>query len=786
MTDENKIQPFEPQLPATEDRRIELLRGYPKPEENEEGAYLRTYWRILRNRRWTVLSAVAVVLTLVTIYTVRQKPVYQASSLLEIEQENPNVVTLQQIFQISGVSEDYLNTQFKILKSDSLARQVIQKLHLDLAKAFHPAPRHWFWESTKQEAPVDPAVLTSPAHEQAILRSFGSGLEVTPVPQSRLVTVSFNSPDPKLAAAIVNTLVSCYVEQNFEAHWKASQQASTWLSQQLDSLKIKLEKSEDNLQAYAQANGLLFLEDSGGQNEDIVNQRLRQLQDELTQAQADLYQKESLDHLVQAGDYAALPGVFDSQTMQQLTVQLAGLEQEQAKLAPNFKPSYPKMQEIQSQIDRIQKFLEQQRRQAARHIQDEYVAAQRRVALVQAAFGQQQKQANDVAEKSVEYNILKREADSDKQLYDGLLQHLKEAGVSAGLKASNIRVVDAAVPPIAPMNRRLLFNLAVGLFVGLIGGISLAFLLEHMDDTVKTPDDIEAFLRAPALALIPTGRGPNLGKMAFRKAEPEPFPALQGLSLREPPQKTSPNGHGAPNGNGWLRVDSPAFFSSPLAEAFRNLRTSVLLSTAVRPPQSLVFVSAEPAEGKTTTCGNLAISLAQLGKRVLVVDADMRRPAIHEFFHLSKSVGLVNYLAGEPDWRALVQPSGLARLDCLVCGPVPPNPSELIFSTPMRGLIQGASAEYDLVLLDAPPLLDVADGRILSTIVEGTIMVVKGSATPREMVRRAEIYISEVGGHLIGVVLNDVNLRRDGYHYYSGYKYYSYDLTDRSSRKSDA
>ncbi|HEV2386521.1 MAG TPA: polysaccharide biosynthesis tyrosine autokinase [Candidatus Acidoferrales bacterium] len=763
MAEINKIEPFEPQLPGADDRRIELLHGYPAPEESEQGAYLRAYWRILRSRRWTVLSAVFVILTLATIYTVREKPVFEARSTLEIEQENPDIITVQQLFQLQGVTNDYLRTQYKILDSDSLARDVIGKLHLDQAKEFNPPKRAWPWETPSASAAADPNLPADAAHEQGVLKSFEAHLSVNPVLQSRLVSVSFDSEDPKLAASVVNTLVASYVQQNLQAHWDATQQASGWLSQQLDGLKIKLESSEDNLQQYAQANGLLFLESSQGQNENIVNQRLRELQDELTQAQADLYQKESLYHLVQAGDYAALPGVFDNKMMQDLTVKLAGLEQEKAQLAPNFNARYPKMEEIQSQIDRIQDFLKRQQQQAARHIQDEYLAAQRRVALVGEAFAQQQKQANVVAEKSVEYNILKREVDTNKQLYEGLLQRLKEAGVSAGLKASNIRVVDPAVPPVKPVKPRIALNLALGLLAGLICGMSLAFLQEHTDNTLKTPDDIEHFLRMPVLAMIPSGRASNHKQNGQRKSLAASLPAGNGAGKPDLVKKES--------GDGWLRMDSELLEHSPLSEAFRNLRTSVLLSTASRPPQSLVVVSAEPSEGKTTVCSNLAISLAQLGKRVLVVDGDMRRPTIHEVFHVAKSAGLVNYLTGESDWPSLVQAAGIDGLDCLVCGPVPPNPSELLFSLRMRTLIAEATSAYDLVLIDAPPLLNVADGRILSSMAEGTIMVVRGSTTPRELVRRAGIYISEVGGRLIGVVLNDVDLRRDGY-YYSRYDYY--------------
>jgi polysaccharide biosynthesis transport protein len=776
VAEDDKIQMFEPGPLGPEQRRAQLLKSYPA-EEIEEEPDLRAYWRILLKRRWTVLSVLFVTFTVALIATVREKPVYRAEAMLEIEQENPNIVTVKEIFQLSSVSEKYLNTQYKILQSDSLAQAVVKKLHLDQVKEFNPPKRGWPWEMKKQDATADPERPTDAAHEQAVLAAFKARVNITPVPQSRLVTVSFDSQNPKLAAKVVNTLVGSYIQQNLEAHWQASQQASSWLSQQLDGLKIKLEKSEDNLQRYAQANGLLFLESSQGQNENIVNQRLRQLQDELTQVQADLYQKESLYRLAQAGDYGALPGVFDNKMMQDLTVKLAGLEQEKAQLAPNFNPSYPKMKEIQSQIDRIQSFLNQQQQQAARHIQDEYLAAQRRVALVGQAFAQQKKQANVVAGKSVEYNILKREVDSNKQLYEGLLQRLKEAGVSAGLKASNIRVVDPAVPPVSPVKPRIFLNLAVGLFVGLVCGVSMAFLQEHMDNTLKTSDDIENFLRVPALAMIPSSRSAYNQKNGRRGPLPQALMNAVGVSMPLALRKGSQNG--------WLRVDSESLQHSPLAEAFRSLRTSVLLSTAARPPRSLAFVSAEPAEGKTTICGNLAITLAQLGKRVLVIDADMRRPCIHKLFHVQDSAGLVNYLTGNDEWRALVQPSGLNGLDCLVCGPVPPNPSELLSSERMQTLIGEATADYNFVFLDSPPLLNVADGRILSTMVEGAILVVRGGTTPREIVRRAEIYISEVGGRLIGVVLNDVDLRRDGY-YYSRYDYYYSSRAEGGDRKPDS
>jgi capsular exopolysaccharide synthesis family protein len=495
-----------------------------------------------------------------------------------------------------------------------------------------------------------------------------------------------------------------------------------------------------------------------------VDQRLRQLQDEMTKAQADRYTKESLYRLAEGGEYSSLPGVVDNKLMQDLTVRLADLQREKAALTPAFTSDYPKMKQIQSQMDDIEKTLNQERKRAAQRIIDDYLAAVRREALVRGAFEQQRRQANVVAARVVQYNILKREVDTNKQLYEGLLQRLKEAGVSAGINASNIRIVDAAVPPTRPVRPRPFVNLALALLLGLGGGVGMAFLLEHLDNTLKTPDDVELLLRVPALALIPARESLNHKNMV-----------VYGLAEL---------GSSLPNGNGkllprekvaaksWIRIDGNGTQHSALSEAFRSLRTSVLLSTADRPPRSLTFVSAEPGEGKTTIASNLAISLAQLGKRILLIDGDMRRPCVHKLFDIGDHfAGLVNYLTGREAWRELVRPTGTEGLDCLVCGPVPPNPSELLSSDGMQTLIREALGEYQFVLVDAPPLLNVADGRILTTMVEGVILVVKGGFTPRELVQRAQFYVRDVGAHLIGVVLNDVDLRHEGYSYYhySGY-----------------
>lgn len=722
--------------------------GYVR-EGNAEN--LRAYLGVASRRRWTILFALLAIFLFVLAVTLKEKPLYEAKTLVEVEQEDPNIATVQNLFQVENTSDDYLETQYKILQSDSLAQDVVKKLRLDQTSEFNPGKAISAIRDGKRVA----VLPTDSGHEQKVLQRFEERLNVMPIQRSRLVRVTFDAYEPQLAAKVLNTLTDSYIEQNFQNHWEATQRASTWLTGQIGELKTKLEASEDALQQYAQANDLLYLENNTGTTENIVDERLRQLQDELTQAQADRFAKESLYKLALGNDDRSLPGVFDNKMTQDLTSQLGDLERQQAALAAAFKPGYPQMKALQNEIDRTKQLLTQGRDQAIRHIANEYFAAVHREALVRAAFEGQQKEAAVIAEKSVQYNILKRDADINKQLYEGFLQRLKEAEVSAGLNASNIRVVDSAAPPTSAVKPRVAMNLALGLLLGLGTGVTLAFLKEHLDNTLKSPDDLEHFLRTPALAAIP--RSLLRKKNGQKRVLPEPTFTAQALGGTSVSRTKS--------GNGQVLIDTRLMVQSELCEAFRGLRTSVLLSSARRPPRSLAFVSADSEEGKTTVCSNLGISLAQIGKRVLIIDADMRRPSIHEFFNLGNSAGLANYLTSGESWRKFIQPTRERGLECLVSGPEPANPSEILLPDRMQALLCEAMMDYSFVLVDTPPLLNATDGRILATIVEGTVMVVKGGATPREVVQRTLASLSDAGASLIGAVLNDFDARRASSHY---------------------
>ena len=753
MDPETKISLYDTTPAAIAKRRTPAVPSF-EADEADKVPDLLEYGRVIKKRRATILTIAFVVFTIGLFATLKEKPVYRARVLVEIQKENPDIPTLQELFQVESISDTYLETQYRILKSENLARRVIADLKLDRLTEFYQ-PASW-WIRPKQEASLSPAVdaggNVSPEAviDNEVLKKFQDRLDVEPLKRSRLVEVSFESNDRNLAAQVVNTLAATYIQQNLEARWQASQKASEWLSQQLLGMKSKLEKSEDDLQQYARDNGLLFLETDKGTSENIVTQRLRQLQEELTKSQADRYEKESLYLLVQQGDFASLPGVFNNKLMQDLTEKLAELERERSRLSSIFNPDYPQVKEIQSQIDESQATLSGERERAAKAITNDYRAAVGRENMLQQAFKDQQREADLIAEKSVQYNILKREADTNKQLYVGLLEKLKETGVSTSMKATNIRVIDPAYPPKKPDSPRIPLNLSLALLLGLSLGIGAAFLQEHLDNSFKTAGEIERFLQLPALASVPAIESSTNGNGHGLYARARHLANDKHRSTSIVPS--------------WNRIEGNGQ-NTPLAEAFHELRTSVLLSTAKHPPRTLLVTSAKGGEGKTTVAANLAVSLAQLGEKVLLIDADLRRPSLHKFFGVANTSGLVNFLTGSPDWRSLLSQAAPIGLFVLPSGPVPPNPADLLSSEYMPVLIREATKEYKFVVLDSPPLLNLADSRVLATLVDGVILVVGGGITPRELVHRAYASAVDAGSHVLGATINFADAKSDYYSY---------------------
>lgn len=743
--------------------RAARLRPEPRRTlELEPTPTLVAYWRVLRKRRWTVLTLVLVVASVVAVGTLKQRPVYQARALVEIEKENPNVLSLKELFELDTVSDTYLETQYRVLGSDELARRVIRALDLEAREEFYPQARPAAAEAPAGVA-LAPAAAVDAGVAETTLRRFRGRLRITPVKRSRLVEILFESEDPELAARAANTLADEYRQQHLEQRWEAAERATEWLGQQLEGMKVRLERAEEELQGYAREQGLQFLATESGDPEDLLQERLRAIEQEVERATASRIEAESLHRAVEAVGPEALPPT-DSREEQELAVRLAELRRERAELETTFTPGYPRHAQVDSQVRQMEAELTAARARAAARVASQYQAALGRERLLERALEDARRQAAAVAERSVQYRILKREVETNRQLYDALLERLKEAGVSGAIRASHIRLVDQAVPPRRPARPVLALNLALGVLLGLGLGVGAAFLAEHLDNSVKSPEDVERFLRLPALAFIPAaaslanGRGRPYGRMPAGK----PLPLALGPA-------------GVSRGAGWMRIDRAPIEHTALAEAFRSLRTSVLLSAADRPPRTLLVSSAHPGEGKTTVSTNLAIALAQLGQRVLLVDGDMRRPSVDRALGVTDTgAGLAGYLAGGADWRSLVRPApGCAGLDILAAGPAPPNPAELLSGERMRQLAAGAAAEYNFVVVDSPPLVNVSDSRILATLVEALLLVVKSGETPREVVRRARALAEDVGANIIGVVLNHLDLRAAS-GYGSGYYAYGY------------
>ena len=714
----------------------------------EELRRLLDYWRIVVKRRWVVLTCLLIVFSTVAIGTLKQKPIYEGKVVVEINPEQPNVLNFKEVLQISTVDVDsYRETQYKVLQSRTLADRVIQTLHLYRIPEFYRAHGMFgLFDSDPDRIPsgsdAGPPDTGSEAYRNT-LSQFSNSVDIRPVRRSNLVEVVFFSEDRKLAARTANQLAQDYIDQNLQVKWDETLKASEWLQGQLVGLKGKLEKSEDSLQAYAQANSILFVEE----RKNLANERMGQLQAEFTKAQAERFVKESQYSLVQAGKVQDLPGFLSNRLVQDLAVRLSELEREYAQLTSTVKPDYPKAVALKSQIDSVRAALDRQKQSLAQNIIDEYKSAVANEKYLAQALEAQKKEVNEIAEKSIQYNILKREVDTSKELYNGLLQRLKEAQVSAGLRASNIRIVDPAEEPEGAVKPRVVVNLALGFIMGLGLGIGVALVQEYLDNTLKTPDEVESLLRLPSLGLLPSILPNGAGKEAQGKL----------VSVKGGQEQVAM---------------APAIQTNPaFLEAFRSLRTSILLS-ANPVPRMLLITSALPGEGKTTTTVNLGATLASLGNRVVIVDCDMRRPACHRSTGVENKPGFVQCLTGHADLpQAILPVPGVTNLSVIPCGPIPPNPAEVL-SSPMAGeLLRKLRTDFEYVLVDSPPLLSVSDSRILATLTDAVVLVVRAYSTPYEAVRRARELLYGAGARILGVALNDVDLRRDGYAYNYYYRY---------------
>ncbi|HWQ03558.1 MAG TPA: polysaccharide biosynthesis tyrosine autokinase [Candidatus Nitrosotenuis sp.] len=708
------------------------------------GLPLRDYLRILRKHRWLIISVVLVTVALVTAVSYRMDPIYQSVTRLEISGDTPDLASMQQLLSILPTDEEFLQTQVRILTSDDLALQTIRALRL------HEKP-----DFQVRDKSVAPGTPFTPAEETRLIELFRSNLDVQLLRASRLVEIKFESTDARLASDVANKLAENYIENNFRKKYESTMQAKEWMSEQLRELQDKMEKSHAALVTYEREKQIFAV--SEGQNATL--QKLGELNKELTLAESERIAKESQLQLVKSRRLEDIPSVAAHPLVLEQQRRLAVLSEELAQSRAPLGPNHPKVQQLEQQIAEVRGQLEREKQSAANRIESEYQAALRREQLLRRAVREQEAAANAMNERLVAYSVLKREYETNQQLYEGLLTRLKEAGVSAGLKANNIHVVDRARPPIRPVRPRKTLNILISLVVGLIVGGLVAIFNEYLDNSVKVPEEVESLVNLPALGIIPSALSVSGNKRGY-----------YGLADR--------SGTRALPAAGTSGVHELATLSQPhsvIAEAYRALRTAILLSTSKHPPQTILVTSGQPREGKTTTALNLAITLAQRGDRVVLVDSDLRRPRVHRSFGLANDVGLSSYLAGVIGIDDLPRPvPHIPNLYVVSSGPTPPNPAELLSSEPMDLLFRELRRQFDFVVMDSPPTISVADSMILAARADGVILVVHGGVTTRESLRQTHKMLGSVSARMIGVVLNNVDVRSADYQYYYTYYYGDY------------
>ena len=720
---------------------------------------LREYLRVLIKRKWLVASCLAIIFGGVAIATMRSTRIYDAFGSIAINKTDPAILNFKE--SASGGGADYydptdLDTEVRILKSDLLALQVIKQLNLDKQPEF----------GGTEPAPSDSLGLTTDALQpdsektSSLLAGFKGGLRVTLIPNTRIIEIHYRSADKNLAANVVNTLINTYIEQNFKTRFESTMQASDWLSKQLVDLEMKVQTSQEKLVQYQKQHEILGIDEK----QNITTSKLDELNKELTAAESDRMEKESVYRLVQSGDpdtaaaaaTSAGVGTANSGLMEKMREQQADLKIQVAQLSTQFGTSYPKVIQLNTQLKEVDAQLQTEMIKVVSRVRSGYLAALQHETMLREALNNQKQEANKLNESAIEYSLLKRDVESYRTLYEGLMEKLKEAGVTAGLRSNNIRSVDKARVPTYPSEPNVPRNLMFALALGLSTGIGLAFLLEGIDNTVRTPEQAQAISALPSLGMIPLGSRGGLEAAAKRLTVASSREAVELVTQSRP--------------------------QSQMAESYRALRTSLLLTSLGGPPKVILVTSALPQEGKTTTSINTAIVLAQKGTRVLLIDADLRRPSIHKTLGMGPKTGLSNVLTGNATLQqAVARSSILPTLFVLTAGTPPPNPAELLASSNMRDILAELREQYDHIIVDTPPTLSVTDAVVMSTRADAVVLVIRSGQTTKQALRRSRDLLMQVNARVAGVLLNAVDLTSPDYYYYYeyqgkyGHRYYQED-----------
>jgi succinoglycan biosynthesis transport protein ExoP len=774
----------------------EALQADSSPDMQAGG--LIEYWRMVRRRRGTLIVVAFLGVLAAILIAFTQTPVFRARTALEIQNINSDFLNAK---QVNPVSEDGsgantltdVQTQMKIVQSEALVDKVVD--HLSAAGELKPGQGESEFFSTWLKALRVPVNQQPDDRDYRLREKAMKSLTVRQLGQTRVIEVLYNSPDPKLAADFLNTLTSSYIESNMEARWQMSQRTGEWLSRQLDDMRVKLERSEDALQAYARRSGLLFTTPQSGAAEktNVSEEKLRHVQEELSKAQADRAASQSRYETAKSAAPDSLADVLSDTSLRGLQDKLTELQRERAELIATYTAKHEKVRRVEAQMAPLETAFARERDAIIERIHNDYNTALGRERLLQADYASQSKIVTDQAEKSIQYSILKREVDSNRQLYESMLDQVRQASVASAIRASNIRVVDPAKVPHLPYSPDFLLNSALGLLSGLMVGVVVVILRERADRTLQQPGDMQYWTNVTELGAIPSA-GAEIGRRIYYAARRKPLPGATPLGLNAAPGVNDPPAVivvGTKKSEERVELMTWQRKPSPVAEAFRAVLTSIMFSgeNGSR-PHVLVLTSASPAEGKTTIVSNLGIALAEIRQRVLIIDADLRKPRMHELFDVSNERGLSDLLQQPPAvngtleaaLRGIVQETSIPGLHVLPSGPSTHAAANLLYSPNLAAILKKFRQEFDMILVDTPPMLNIADARVAGRLADAVVFVARAGRTTREAAQAAHQRFAEDRTPILGTILNDWDPAKSpgGYYgnyggsYYGGYKYSAY------------
>ena len=689
-------------------------------------------WRMLRKRKFLIAGWALACTLLAGLYVAVKSPRYEATARIEVSPAGTNAMGLDQLTSRGlGPSDPAVQLQsaVTVLQSKAIALGVMRQLRMAERKDFAGK-----WTQT----PGTNLSELPPAARDQLLLCFQKALKVEIVPKTDIITVQFRAKDPELAADVVNATVSNYTERKFRSSYDSATQVSNWLSKQMDDLKIKANESQEKLAELQKQRGLIGVDET----DNIVTEKLKGIDEQLTSAEADRIGKEARYRIAASGNPELIASMVPDATLQVLRSQQAELRVQYARLNTKFGAGYPKLGELASEMTQVESAIDGELKNLADRYRNEYLAAANAEKMLRARFEEQKQKAYDLNQGAAQYAILKHEVDATQELYQTLQLKLRQAGIVAGLASANIAVVEAGQLPSEPVDPRPVLDLLLGLGAGLGLGLLSALGLEALDTTIRTSEEAEMVSALPVLAAIPqTGAG-EFGR-TWKKLPPDERTAqLRLIAFNKP--------------------------HSQAAESYRSLRTSLLLCANGTPPKVLAITSSLPSEGKTLTAVNCAIVLAQQGARVLLVDADLRQPSLHEAFGIPQDPGLSGILAGAcTESEAAVRAEAIPNLAMLTSGLPRAYPAEMLASPKMADLMDRWRSEYDHIVIDTPPVSMFTDAVVLGARADAVLLVARACTTTKQMLRHTCDVLQRANVNVAGVVLNSVDLHHQNGYYRS-------------------